>query len=349
MSACETCRKTDDVKIILRQCGHIICLPCILDYLKHKIILEGEPRIKCLKVDCMQPIHQNDINAVLDEKEAALEHYMSIDNRRYLQFKQNKHSIYKALPTDEIKRCPLCRSIYMKEPGCHFVTCANSACGLAFCWTCEKPVPRPVSHFTGLKARACRLGYLDYERLLNCLRYVLDINFIALWAFLPVVYFLAYLFIPIAIFFTIPISIIYEIWRDAKVSRTFWIALIPLMMKSILSLIFALLLSIPVTFGSILMGFFVSGFYGMYCMLKSVPFLCSGNRIGTILCVMRWCGRIFRIGPYGQLLDEARANQKAAILKMEDQLDDFENAVQDDVESTTKIEKETETSKISKK
>lgn len=115
---------------------------------QNKIIVDGHPRFKCPLSTCNAVVHENDINAVLDEKEPALERYMSIVHRRYLQYKQNKHSIMAALPSSDIKRCPLCRSIYMHVVGCNYVICANSACNTAFCWLCEKPMGRPSSHFT---------------------------------------------------------------------------------------------------------------------------------------------------------------------------------------------------------
>ncbi|EFP07081.1 CRE-TAG-314 protein [Caenorhabditis remanei] len=324
---CEVCSEKEEVRIILRQCGHVVCLPCILEYVKNRIIVDGHPRFKCPLVTCNEVIHDNDINAVLDEKEPALERYMSITHRRYLQHKQYKHSVIAALPSSDIKRCPLCRAVYMHEPGCNYVICANSVCNTAFCWHCEKPIGRPCSHFT--TASHCRLGYLDYERIFRSIQLALDVNFIILWILLPFVYLIAFLYIPIFILFLVPASLAYDAYRKEKDSHDFLVPIdvITIIFRIVIGIVVGIVVSIPFAVGSIVSGFVIVFFYMGFLIIRTIPCGLSGDRVGTFLCFMRWAGRLFKIGPYGKLLDEARRERRDALIKLEENQDDYENAL----------------------
>ncbi|EGT55469.1 hypothetical protein CAEBREN_30526 [Caenorhabditis brenneri] len=318
---------TEQIRIILRQCGHVVCLPCILEYIKNRIIVDGHPRFKCQLSTCNAVIHENDINAILDEKEPALERYMSIVHRRYLQHKQNKHSILAALPSSDIKRCPMCRSVYMHEPGCNYVICANSVCNTAFCWHCEKPIGRPCSHFT--IASNCRLGYTDYERIFRSVQLTLDVNFIILWILLPFVYLIAFLYIPIFIIFLVPASLAYDAYRKERDTHDFLVPIdiITIIFRVIIGIVIGIIVSIPFAIGSIVSGFILTVVYMGFLVIRTIPCGLSGDRVGSMLCLMRWAGRIFKIGPYGKLLEEARRERRDAIIKLEENQDDFQNAI----------------------
>ncbi|PIC27105.1 hypothetical protein B9Z55_019462 [Caenorhabditis nigoni] len=292
---CEVCNDKDDVRIILRQCGHVVCLSCLLEYIKNRIIVGGHPRFKCPVSACNSVIHENDINAVLDEKEPALEKYMSIVHRRYLQHKQYKHSIMAALPSSDIKRCPLCRSVYMHEPG----------------------------------SSTCRLGYKDYERIFRSVQLALDVNFIILWILLPFVYLIAFLYIPIVTIFLVPASLAYDAYRKERDSHDFLVPIdvITIIFRIIIGIVIGIVVSIPFAIGSIVSGFLIVFFYMGFLFIRTVPCGLSGDRVGTILCFMRWAGRIFKIGPYGKLLEEARRERRDALVKLETNQDDFENAL----------------------
>ncbi|CAA98263.5 RING-type domain-containing protein [Caenorhabditis elegans] len=329
---CELCQIKDEIRIILRQCGHVVCLPCVLEYIKNKIIVDGHPRFKCPLSTCNAVVHENDINAVLDEKEPALERYMSIVHRRYLQYKQNKHSIMAALPSSDIKRCPLCRSIYMHVVGCNYVICANSACNTAFCWLCEKPMGRPSSHFT--TASKCRLGYTDYERIFRSIQLILDVNFVILWILLPFVYLIAFLYIPVLIIFLIPASLAYDAYRKEKDSHDFLVPIdvLTIIFRVLIGILIGIIVCVPFAIGSIVSGSVLMFLYMGFLAIRTIPCGLSGDRVGTFLCLMRWAGNLFKIGPYGKLLEEARKERNDALVKLEENRDDFKNAL-----STSKV------------
>ncbi|VDM64301.1 unnamed protein product [Angiostrongylus costaricensis] len=110
---------------------------------------KAKARIKCIKPTCSQRIHENDINAVLDEEEDGLNLFMPLDHRQWLQYYHNKDVIYYALGGNKyVKQCPLCKSMYVEKEGCSYVTCANLRCRTRFCWQCGDPI-ESIMHFTG--------------------------------------------------------------------------------------------------------------------------------------------------------------------------------------------------------
>ncbi|PIO75315.1 hypothetical protein TELCIR_02662 [Teladorsagia circumcincta] len=70
----------------------VVAAPPQLFWIRDK----AKARIKCVKPSCPIRIHENDINAVLDEQE----------------------------------------SMYIEKEGCSYVTCANLRCRTRFCWQC---------------------------------------------------------------------------------------------------------------------------------------------------------------------------------------------------------------------
>uniref|UniRef100_A0A8R1HSD5 IBR domain-containing protein n=1 Tax=Caenorhabditis japonica TaxID=281687 RepID=A0A8R1HSD5_CAEJA len=298
---------------------------------KKSILLDGYARFKCQLATCNEIVHENDIAALLDEREPALEQYMPIQHRRFLQKKQNKHSISAALPSADIKRCPMCSSIYMHEPGCNYVICANLACSTAWCWQCEKPIGKPSTHYT--TASPCRLGYTDLERLLRCVQLVLDVNFIVLWIFFPFVYLIALLYIPIFMLFLAPASLAYQAYKQEKERHDVLMSvdIVTIGMKMIIGILIGILAIVPLAIGSIVSGFVLIAFYLGFMVLRTIPCGLSGDKVSSVLCLMRWAGRIFKIGPYAKLIDEARKDRHDAIVKLEENQDDFENAINDEV------------------
>ncbi|VDO14478.1 unnamed protein product [Haemonchus placei] len=110
---------------------------------------KAKARIKCVKPICPTRIHENDINAVLDEQEDGLNLFMPLDHRQWLQYYHNKDVIYYACGGNEyVKQCPLCKSMYVEKEGCSFVRCANLRCRTRFCWQCGDPI-ESIMHFTG--------------------------------------------------------------------------------------------------------------------------------------------------------------------------------------------------------
>ncbi|KIH54399.1 hypothetical protein ANCDUO_15454, partial [Ancylostoma duodenale] len=72
---------------------------------------KSKARIKCVNLTCPVRIHENDINAVLDEQEDGLNLFMPLDHRQWLQYYHNKDVIYYALGgNDMVKQCPLCKA-----------------------------------------------------------------------------------------------------------------------------------------------------------------------------------------------------------------------------------------------
>ncbi|KAK6024730.1 hypothetical protein OSTOST_09457, partial [Ostertagia ostertagi] len=153
---------------------------------------KAKARIKCVKPSCPIRIHENDINAVLDEQEDALNLFMPLDHRQYLQYYHNKDVIYYAFGGNEyVKQCPLCKvferlSMYIEKEGCSYVTCANLRCRTRFCWQCGEPI-ESIMHFTG---QTCRVGYDDIERGLFWVKLAVDVRAFALILYVPV-FFLA--------------------------------------------------------------------------------------------------------------------------------------------------------------
>ncbi|KHJ88733.1 hypothetical protein OESDEN_11471 [Oesophagostomum dentatum] len=112
---------------------------------------------------------------------------MPLDHRQWLQYYHNKDVIYYALGgNDQVKQCPLCKSMYTEKPGCSYVTCANLRCRTRFCWQCGDPI-ESITHFAG---QTCRVGYEDIERSIFWVKFAADVRVFALIIYAPV-FFLA--------------------------------------------------------------------------------------------------------------------------------------------------------------
>ncbi|EYB99270.1 hypothetical protein Y032_0123g1111 [Ancylostoma ceylanicum] len=211
-TTCVRCMQVNCVRIVLRQCGHVSCVACLLDHLKFWIRDKSKARIKCVKLTCPVRIHENDINAVLDEQEDGLNLFMPLDHRQWLQYYHNKDVIYYALGgNDMVKQCPLCKSMYTEKEGCSYVTCANLRCRTRFCWQCGDPIEN-ITHFAG---QTCRVGYDDIERGLFWVKLAIDIRPFALIIYLPVFFLACMIGIPLFVFFAFPTFIAQRIYDNA--------------------------------------------------------------------------------------------------------------------------------------
>ncbi|CAD6199564.1 unnamed protein product [Caenorhabditis auriculariae] len=329
---CSACSTTDEVRIVLRQCGHVTCVPCALNYLKMKILVEGSARIKCPKETCKLRLHENDVNALLDEKEPALDDYMPREHRIFLQYKHNKHSTFCAIP-QIIKRCPFCKSLYTHEEGCNYVRCANKACRTNFCWPCGNPIGLPVSHYT--YASSCRLGYKDLEKSLYPLRMLIEVHIVALVIGFPAAVLFCYLYIPMLVFVAVPYSLMRQAWLDAT-ERTDLLTPAEkaiLLFKLTMKLLTGLLIAMPISLGSLISSLFLLSLYSSILIVKMSPYGNSRRKYERVLCVVRWVGRLFRIGPYGELLKEAEKNREELHKRFDQCNDSSERGKITDLES----------------
>ncbi|VDN27507.1 unnamed protein product [Gongylonema pulchrum] len=147
---CCKCKECNVWRIKFRNCGHFACVACALLHLQYWIADENKARIKCVKRTCPKRIHENDIDALLDVENTDLDIYMEKAERDELLYEHRKQSIYYAF-SGMVKRCPLCKSIYMEYDGCHFVQCVNLRCKQRFCWMCNEPIDS-LQHFAGTTA-----------------------------------------------------------------------------------------------------------------------------------------------------------------------------------------------------
>uniref|UniRef100_A0A0K0DJC9 IBR domain-containing protein n=1 Tax=Angiostrongylus cantonensis TaxID=6313 RepID=A0A0K0DJC9_ANGCA len=179
---------------------------------------KAKARIKCIKLTCSQRIHENDINAVLDEEEDGLNLFMPLDHRQWLQYYHNKDVIYYALGGNKyVKQCPLCKSMYVEKEGCSYVTCANLRCRTRFCWQCGDPI-ESIMHFTGEK---CRVGYDDVERGLFWVKLGIDVRAFALVLYAPVFLLACVIGIPLFVLFAFPIFLAQRIYKNATVKSDY--------------------------------------------------------------------------------------------------------------------------------
>ncbi|KAM3723408.1 Uncharacterized protein ACO02O_06649 [Dirofilaria immitis] len=179
---CCKCKKYNAWRIKLRQCGHFVCVACILIHLKYWIKKENKARIKCPKKTCPKRIYENDIDAVLDPENDDLEVFMKKAERERLLHEHRKHTIYHAFG-DLIRRCPLCKAVYTEYDGCNFVQCVNIRCKQRFCWMCNEPA-ESLQHFA---SRQCKLGWDDLFKICFILKFLTFTEGCLLFIFLPFV------------------------------------------------------------------------------------------------------------------------------------------------------------------
>uniref|UniRef100_A0A914ZBQ8 RING-type domain-containing protein n=1 Tax=Panagrolaimus superbus TaxID=310955 RepID=A0A914ZBQ8_9BILA len=106
---CCNCQQINTWRILLRNCTHIICIFCGIEYIRQCIQEKDKARIKCPKKSCRIRIHENDIKALLDSDNRGLDIFLPQPQREWLQFKHDKDGIGYALGAPKFaKQCPLC-------------------------------------------------------------------------------------------------------------------------------------------------------------------------------------------------------------------------------------------------
>ncbi|KAK6727979.1 hypothetical protein RB195_005563 [Necator americanus] len=341
-AACVRCSQVNCVRIVLRQCGHISCVACILDHLTFWIRDKSKARIKCVKLTCPLRIHENDINAVLDENEDGLNLFMPLDHRQWLQYYHNKDVIYYALGGNHlVKQCPLCKSMYTEKEGCSYVTCANLRCRTRFCWQCGEPI-ESIMHFTGEK---CRVGYDDIERGLFWVKLAVDLRAFALIIYLPVFFLACMIGIPLFVFFAFPTFLAQKIYNNATSKTDFltpaeWALVI---FKMVCIAVAGLPVGLFLSLNSIVTGSLVFAVYVAFVVLKVTPYakiLEEGYDI--FLPMASKAG----LGPFKQMLKDGKEakRRRKQLLKEQAEMEASERAEIVEASSSTKGTSETKES-----
>jgi hypothetical protein len=75
-----------------------------------------KPRIKCPKDKCPVRIHENDVRALLDERNTSLDAYVGKSQREWLLHRHDKHVIAYALGGEgRCRQCPLCKVLHIDQ------------------------------------------------------------------------------------------------------------------------------------------------------------------------------------------------------------------------------------------
>uniref|UniRef100_A0A7E4VSB2 RING-type domain-containing protein n=1 Tax=Panagrellus redivivus TaxID=6233 RepID=A0A7E4VSB2_PANRE len=164
------CHETNTWRLYLRNCKHIVCVSCGLEYIRHWIQDRQKARIKCPKKSCKRRIYPSDIDALLNPQNPDLDHFMPLSSREWLQYHHDRDVISYGLGGDGMaQQCPLCKNMYAKMDGCNYVRCSNLRCNQWFCFICGDPVAS-FQHFT---KNQCKVGWDDVYKLTYFLRFVL--------------------------------------------------------------------------------------------------------------------------------------------------------------------------------
>ncbi|EFO24732.1 hypothetical protein LOAG_03756 [Loa loa] len=278
---CCKCKELNAWRIKLRQCGHFVCIACILEHLKYWIGEENKARIKCAKRTCPNRIHENDIDAVLDPDNDDLEIFMKRAKREYLLHEHRKHSIYYAFG-GLIQRCPLCKALYTEYDGCNFVQCVNIRCKQQFCWVCNEPT-ESLQHFAGGR---CKLGWDDLFKICFILKFLAFTEGFLLVIFLPFVSTTLIYFGPLLVLITLPYQIIL-LFRECmrRMGKTPWtittlaVLLYPIMM----------LAAVPFAIGSLVFLIPVSTAYCIIAIIKCIPAFSRACDVIYLMSMLAGC------------------------------------------------------------
>ncbi|KAM3723407.1 Uncharacterized protein ACO02O_06649 [Dirofilaria immitis] len=290
---CCKCKKYNAWRIKLRQCGHFVCVACILIHLKYWIKKENKARIKCPKKTCPKRIYENDIDAVLDPENDDLEVFMKKAERERLLHEHRKHTIYHAFG-DLIRRCPLCKAVYTEYDGCNFVQCVNIRCKQRFCWMCNEPA-ESLQHFA---SRQCKLGWDDLFKICFILKFLTFTEGCLLFIFLPFVSTTLIYFGPLLVLITLPYQILLLIREFMRrMGKSPWavtvlvVLLYPIMM----------LASVPFAVGSLLFFIPISTAYCAIAIIKCIP---AFSRACDILHMMSVAAGCFGLDQWRIILRE---------------------------------------------
>ncbi|XGW20288.1 hypothetical protein V3C99_003809 [Haemonchus contortus] len=330
--ACVRCRQSNCVRIKLRQCGHISCVACTLDHLKYWIRDKAKARIKCVKPTCPTRIHENDINAVLDEQEDGLNLFMPLDHRQWLQYYHNKDVIYYAFGGNEyVKQCPLCKSMYVEKEGCSFVRCTNLRCRTRFCWQCGDPI-ESIMHFTG---ETCRVGYDDIECGLFWVKLAVDVRAFALILYTPVFGLACMIGIPLFILIAFPTFLAERIYNNATLQTDYLST--PEKVLLAFKMVSVFLAGVPVglflALNSIITAALVFVMYILFTILKTTPYAkILETGFDLLLPMAQYTG----LGPYKQMLKDGKEAKKRRIQLLKEQAEAESSERAQIVEGTSK-------------
>ncbi|EJW88816.1 hypothetical protein WUBG_00279 [Wuchereria bancrofti] len=278
---CCKCKELNAWRIKLRQCGHFVCVTCILEHIKYWIEEENKVRIKCAKRTCPKRIHENDIDAVLDPDNDDLETFMKRAKREYLLHEHRKHSIYFAFG-GLIQRCPLCKALYTEYNGCNFVQCVNIRCKQRFCWLCNEPT-ESLQHFAGGR---CKLGWDDLFKICFILKFLAFTEGCLLIIFLPLVSTTLIYFGPLLVLITFPYYIILLLRECMRgmgkppwAVTTLTVVLYPIMM----------LTAVPFAIGSLVFLIPMSVAYCTIAIIKCIPAFSRACDILYFMSVLVGC------------------------------------------------------------
>ncbi|KAI6237029.1 hypothetical protein M3Y95_00222000 [Aphelenchoides besseyi] len=191
---CVRCYRSDQWRLRLRQCGHVVCIKCAIQWLKQCIDDRSKARIRCCKTDCVRRIHENDVNALLDSANEELDVWTAIDERERLLLKHEQQIVQYALGDRSTSVCcPKCMLPYQKEWGCHLVQCAVRSCSQWFCFTCGQSI-ESSSHFG--KNGSCKLGMNDLYRIAYLPRMFFNSSIFAVILMLPAVVYSSFVLLP---------------------------------------------------------------------------------------------------------------------------------------------------------
>uniref|UniRef100_A0A1I7YMK3 RING-type domain-containing protein n=1 Tax=Steinernema glaseri TaxID=37863 RepID=A0A1I7YMK3_9BILA len=197
---CCKCGKNDAWRLLLRECEHMICVPCAIIYFRWAIQDTNKARIKCPKNRCVARVHENDVNAILDPENRDLDHFMPKEHREWLQWKHDNDVVKYGVGGHLGKQCPICLNYYPPEAGCHYVRCPNKRCATWFCSTCERPA-KSLQHFVDT---TCKPGAEDLYRLFYIFKWLMETTGKVLLALSPMVAFALWVLFPWALQFGLP-------------------------------------------------------------------------------------------------------------------------------------------------
>ncbi|VDO24943.1 unnamed protein product [Onchocerca flexuosa] len=260
---CCKCKEYDVWRVKLRDCGHFVCIECILAHLKYWIREEEKARIKCPKRTCPKRIHENDIDAVLDPDNDDLEIFLKRSQREYLLHEHRKHSIYYAFG-GEMRKCPLCKALYTEYVGCNFVQCVNVRCMQRFCWICNEPT-ESLQHFAG---RECKLGWDDLFKICFILKFLAFTEGCLLLIFVPAVSTTLFYFGPLFVLIALPYQVLLLI-RDCM--RRMGKSPLTVTITAVLLYPIIMLASVPFAVGSLLFFIPMSTAYFAIAIIKCIP------------------------------------------------------------------------------
>ncbi|CAD5207623.1 unnamed protein product [Bursaphelenchus okinawaensis] len=187
---CCVCQKNIEWRMFLRQCVHFARIPCPVP-------------------DCHRRIHENDIDALLNNPSYDLNMFMSSEERKSLLTAHHLHTVEYALGNDSTQAaCPQCNIPYPLEPGCHYVQCVHKKCKTWFCSGCKQPA-QDFWHFsTGGK---CLIGSTDVYRISYLLRMLLTTPVFGLILIAPGFFCTILILLPLSIAFMFTTTIIKRI------------------------------------------------------------------------------------------------------------------------------------------